>query len=135
MTDLAKALRLIEEMTRFHMENPDWVKRAEEAREWCRSVKPLAAVVPKLYEIPYGSHHSEVIQISYRGSDNWVVIQFGEVLNRDEQWEYEPLPSNRTDEFIARTRFPLIEAISLAQKHAKILKLLLEDVSRRTSKC
>lgn len=30
----------------------------------------------------------------------------GAVLAKDGEWEYEPLPSSRDDEFIARTRWP-----------------------------
>lgn len=42
------------------------------------------------------------------GSRLWVVQMEhsnGWVLGKDAEWHYEPLPSSRTDEFIANTRF------------------------------
>lgn len=39
------------------------------------------------------------------GSRKWVVCQAGEVLNKKGHWEWEPLPSSRTDNFLQRTRF------------------------------
>jgi hypothetical protein len=52
--------------------------------------------------------------IASRGHGKWAVTdRFQNVLNRDQEWEHEPMPSNRTDEFIARTRFSLDEAFSL----------------------
>lgn len=39
------------------------------------------------------------------GSVRWVVNDAGFVLNARREWEYEPLPSSRGDDFIARTRF------------------------------
>lgn len=48
-------------------------------------------------------------------SSTWAVVHYGSVLNRDGGWEYEPMPSYRTEEFIQRTRFPLDEAIRLAK--------------------
>ena len=32
------------------------------------------------------------------------------VMNTQGEWEHEPMPSSRTNEFIARTRFTLDEA-------------------------
>jgi len=43
--------------------------------------------------------------IEDRGNEKWVISLRGEVLNKQGEWEYEPLPSNRDDEFIERTRF------------------------------
>ena len=41
-----------------------------------------------------------------------VTTSFGEVLNRDSEWELEPQPSSRTAEFLARTRGPTaLEAV------------------------
>jgi len=46
------------------------------------------------------------ITIQLRGSTGWAVVSdTGYVLNRDRDWEYEPAPSSRTDDFIRRTRF------------------------------
>ena len=37
-----------------------------------------------------------------------------EVLNRSGEWEWEPRPSERSDEFIQNTRFDLTEAMIVA---------------------
>jgi hypothetical protein len=35
------------------------------------------------------------------------------VLNRGGEWEFEPMPSSRTDEFLARVRFDtLLDAVA-----------------------
>lgn len=39
-----------------------------------------------------------------------VVLDQNRVLNQDGEWEYEPLPSSRSDEFLARTRWDSAEA-------------------------
>ncbi len=51
-----------------------------------------------------------VVQAGSAGWDNAV-----KVLNRDGEWEVEPPNSKRNDDFIARTHFPLDEAVSRAQ--------------------
>ena len=48
------------------------------------------------------------------GSILWAVTYFGDVLNRGGEWEWEPLPSSRDDDFIARTRFCSIEDAAAA---------------------
>ena len=48
----------------------------------------------------------EGVFIEWRGGDSWVVATNGRmVLNHGGEWEYEPNPSNRTDDFLARTRY------------------------------
>ena len=50
--------------------------------------------------------------------DTWAIVDTGWVLNHDGDWEMEPMPSNRTDEFIQRCRWPSArEAIAFAQAH------------------
>lgn len=54
--------------------------------------------------------------IEKRSEGKWAVVDNG-VLNKSLEWEYEPMPSSRDDEFIARTRFDSIElAVEAAQK-------------------
>lgn len=38
----------------------------------------------------------------------------GSCLNKDGEWEFEPLPSNRSDEFFLRCRYETFEAASSA---------------------
>lgn len=58
------------------------------------------------------------ITVESRGDDRWVVCDGGCCLNRDGEFEYEPLNSNRGEEFIARTRFSFEEAWELAEAAA-----------------
>lgn len=39
------------------------------------------------------------------GPPKWAVRRMGECLNKQGDWEYEPMPSSRDDEFLARCRF------------------------------
>lgn len=45
--------------------------------------------------------------------DHWAFTLRGLVCDENGNWEYEPMPSSRTDEFIARTRFTFEQAIEL----------------------
>jgi hypothetical protein len=62
---------------------------------------------------------AKTISISWRGEGAWAVCDMGLVLNHDGDWEYEPTPSNRTEEFKARTRYSLDEAFIKAELEAK----------------
>lgn len=44
----------------------------------------------------------------YRG-EKWAVRRLSQCLARDGEWEYEPMPSSRDDEFYARCRFDSLE--------------------------
>ena len=39
------------------------------------------------------------------GISRWAVVNRSCVLNKEGEWEWEPIPSSRTDEYLARTRF------------------------------
>lgn len=50
------------------------------------------------------------------GSEKWAVRRNGRVLNKQGEWEWEPMPSSRDEEFLARCRFPtFVEAIDAAR--------------------
>jgi hypothetical protein len=69
---------------------------------------------------PYATRFeiAEDITIEKRGNDLWCVTVFGgTVLNRNLERLYEPLPGNRTDEFIAATRFTLEDAFTIAKRY------------------
>ncbi len=52
-----------------------------------------------------------------RNPNKWAISLDGMgVLTRNFEYVYEPSPSNRSDEFIASTRFSLEEAWELAEK-------------------
>ena len=50
------------------------------------------------------------ITLQRKSPGRWSVNRFGDVLNDQGEWEYEPLPSSRDDDFKKRCRFPLAEA-------------------------
>lgn len=60
---------------------------------------------------------AEDIAVEKRGENSWCVSVFGTVVDRDLNRHYEPMPSNRTEEFIAATRFTLDEAFDIAQRY------------------
>lgn len=55
------------------------------------------------------------LRLQRNGTELWVVVSHGSVLNKDGEWESEPLPSARNRDFIKRTRFTLDEAIRRAR--------------------
>jgi hypothetical protein len=128
---LGQALDYIGKMSKFFIDNPDWVKLAEEARQWIGEIHPLTQISPTRYEIVYGRHHSDRVCIESRGDDLWAIVRLGLVLNQDGEEEYEPLPSNRSDEFIARTRFTLFEAVPRALAHAESLRKVHDEFYER----
>lgn len=60
------------------------------------------------------------------GADRWAVRDGGVCITREIESEYEPLPSSRTDEFLARCRFDTFEE-ALAIAHAWIRKHYTEN--------
>lgn len=44
------------------------------------------------------------------GTTLWAVRRHGACLAADGKWEYEPLPSSRDDDFLARCRYPTAQA-------------------------
>lgn len=57
------------------------------------------------------------IRVEWRGPhDRWAVLWFSNSLNTDGVWDYEPLPSNRTDDWKNTHRFPLDQALAHARR-------------------
>lgn len=44
------------------------------------------------------------------GSVLWSIVWIGYVFNKGGEWEYDPLPSSRDDEFLARCRWDSFDA-------------------------
>ena len=57
--------------------------------------------------------------VETRGSGAWVVSNGSAVLNSDDEWEWEPMPSGRDADFIARTRLSLEDAFARARAALK----------------
>lgn len=76
----------------------------------------LAMRLAKAREFVVESDDSNTrVMIQYRGDDRWVVSNGTAVFNSFDEWEWEPMPSNRDAEFIARTRMTLDEAFVRAE--------------------
>jgi hypothetical protein len=61
------------------------------------------------------------ITVEMRGDNRWAVCDSGFCLNRDGEFEAEPLNSSRSREFLERTRYTFDEAWELAEKTVKEL--------------
>lgn len=48
------------------------------------------------------------------GTSRWVIKERSLVLNRDGDWEYEPIPSSRDEEYKARTGWSTLNAAIMA---------------------
>lgn len=58
------------------------------------------------------------ITVAYRGRGLWAVSRHRQCLGADGEWDWEPLPSGRTDEWLATHRFDLETALRLARAEA-----------------
>lgn len=58
------------------------------------------------------------VSVEWRGRGKWAVYRLGSCLSADGQWDYEPSPSNREDEWLDAHRFDLETALHLAREHA-----------------
>jgi len=88
-------------------------------------IRSATRKVQKVVEIlsPYATRFeiAEDITIEKRGQDLWCVVVFGgTVLDSDLNRHYEPMPSSRTEEFVAATRFSLKDAFSIAKRYEKL---------------
>lgn len=58
------------------------------------------------------------IDVEYRGRGLWAVSRYRQCLGSDGEWDFESIPSERKDEWLATHRFDLEAALRLAQEHA-----------------
>jgi len=61
------------------------------------------------------------ITVEYRGKGQWAVCWKGDCFDADGRRSYEPIPSERTGEWLARHRFDHDTAIELAKRIAPTL--------------
>jgi hypothetical protein len=67
-------------------------------------------LVPEEYRIWRDGLPSK-LTIQRRGEGAWAVVSLsGYVVNTDGELEVEPSPSNRSENFVARTRLPTVNA-------------------------
>ncbi len=59
------------------------------------------------------------VRVEYRGRGKWAVLHGARrCLGSDGEWDWESIPSEREDDWLATHRFTLEEALELARKHA-----------------
>ena len=99
---------------------------ADQLRAAMQSVAERAAkkeredgAVVAAYALPAPARAHDEIRIErarqMSGPDLWAVRYRGDVLNKQGEWEWEPMPSGRDDAFLGRTRFATAdEAIAAA---------------------
>jgi hypothetical protein len=58
------------------------------------------------------------ITVEERHPGRWGVCWLGRCLNADGEWDYEPSPSNREDDWLEAHRFDLDTALRLAKEAA-----------------
>jgi hypothetical protein len=63
------------------------------------------------------------ITVQERGHGKWAVCHSNMVLDNEDKWGHEPLPSSRTDEWLALNRFHTLEAAFAAARRAHRLDL------------
>jgi hypothetical protein len=69
-------------------------------------------------------YDSRAITVDWRGGDRWAISAGSggspqEVwCERDGEWEYEPIPSSRDDDFLARCRYSLDDALLIGARLA-----------------
>lgn len=62
--------------------------------------------------------HAYGITVAYAGADRWAIRLRGRCLNTDGEWDWEPIPSERDDDWLNAHRFDRLTAIGLAVEHA-----------------
>lgn len=58
-----------------------------------------------------------VERVQLDGTVLYAVVRSGWVANRDREWEYEPIPSSRDDDFLLRCRFADWETAAVVAQH------------------
>jgi hypothetical protein len=70
----------------------------------------ITSPIPVWYLLSIEDRNAITIQcVNYDRFNAWVIRDsIGQVLPKDGEWEIEPSPSSRSDEFLARTRYATV---------------------------
>jgi hypothetical protein len=84
---------------------------------------PTLQVRPTCYEVgflPPSDADARVfnLRVEERDEGSWAVLHGGSCLRTSGGWDYEPLPSSRTDRWLKQHRFSLEAALELARQQA-----------------
>lgn len=84
-------------------------------------------------------HFAVTVEKAGHPEDSFAVRRYGECLSRSGVWHYEPSPSNRSDYWLSKNRFPLEEALERARKavpkltmNGRTLAQVVEDMAVAT---
>jgi hypothetical protein len=61
------------------------------------------------------------ITVAHRGEGRWAVLHGGLCLNAAGDWDWEPTPSNRDDDWLDTHRFDQDTALRLAEEQAPLM--------------
>lgn len=64
------------------------------------------------------NHGSYALTVAYRGANRWAILHHGFCLGADGAWDYESIPSERRDDWLAAHRFDEETALRLAVEAA-----------------
>lgn len=78
------------------------------------------------------------LKVEYRGRGLWGVFDGPYCLGTDGDFDYEPSPSSRDDEWLSTHRFDLDTALALAKEHAPLMEVnghtVADVLARRNTK-
>jgi hypothetical protein len=90
--------------------------------------------------LPYDDINSDAfnIKVDYAGHGRWAVrLRGSRCLAADGRWDWEPIPSERTDEWLAKYRFDLDTALRLAKEqapHVTVNRITVQQALERRAK-
>lgn len=85
------------------------VVRADEYNRAFSELERLRAKLDSVLSFDAGKGVTIEAAPQQDGSKEWKICHMRNVMGRDGEWEWEPSPSNRDDEFMARCRFETAE--------------------------
>lgn len=75
----------------------------------------VTAIPPGLDDV---NAHVFDVRVEWRGGDTFAVCWLSQCLGSDGEWDYEPIPSSREQDWLATHRFAEEEALRLAHQAA-----------------
>jgi hypothetical protein len=75
------------------------------------------------FPLDHEERHHFNITVEYRGRGLWAIKHHAMCLGDDGEWDYEPSPSNREDDWLETHRFTMQDAIRLAREAAPKLQV------------
>lgn len=63
-------------------------------------------------------NNGDIISVEFRGHGKWAVMMGGNCLGRNGEWNYEPMPSGRDEDWLEMYRFDDFDAAFSAAEEA-----------------